>query len=99
MKKIIDWHRSFVEKAQKGLQLTNCQLYWSGFLKGALFLLVVPKVSFVAKGCSDFPFKKPLHAKISFCWVKYNQTTKRIIRSSQKLMHGKPTRLVISYLK
>ena len=35
MKKIIDWHRSLVEKAQKELELTNYQLYWSGLLEGA----------------------------------------------------------------
>ena len=56
MKKIIDWHRSLVEKAQKELELTNYQLYWSGFLEGALFLLIVLKVTFAVKGSSDFPF-------------------------------------------
>ena len=46
MKKVIDWPRSFVEKAQKELKLTNYQLYWSGFLKGALFSSMVSN-----KGC------------------------------------------------
>ena len=56
MKKIIDWHRSLVEKAQKELELTNYQLYWSGFLEGALVLWIVMKLTSVVKGSPDFPF-------------------------------------------
>ena len=56
MKKIIDWHRSLLEKTQKELELANYQLYWSGFLKGALVLWIVMKVSSVVKGSSEFPF-------------------------------------------
>ncbi len=56
MKKIIDWHRSLVEKAQKELELTNYQLYWSGFLEGGLVLWIVMKVTSAVKGSSEFPF-------------------------------------------
>ena len=56
MKKIIDWHRSLVEKAQKELGLTNYQLYWSGFLEGALVFWIVMKVAPVVKGNPEFPF-------------------------------------------
>ncbi len=56
MKKILDWHRSLVEKAQKELELTNYQLYWSGFLEGALVLSLVMKIASAVKGNSEFPF-------------------------------------------
>jgi len=56
MKKIIDWHRSLVEKAQKELELTNYQLYWPRFLEGTLVLWIVMKVSSVIKGSPEFPF-------------------------------------------
>ena len=63
MKKIIDWHRTLVEKAQKELELTNYQLYWSGFLEGALVLWIVMKVTSVVKGSPEFPFQKLLSEK------------------------------------
>ncbi len=56
MKEIIDWHRSLVEKAQKELELTNYQLYWSGFLEGVLLLWIVMKVASVVKSGFEFPF-------------------------------------------
>ena len=56
MKKIIDWHRALVEKAQKELELTNYQLYWSGFLEGALVLWIAMKVASAVKGSAEFPF-------------------------------------------
>ena len=43
MNKIIDWHRSFVEKAQKQLGISNYALYWYGFLEGALAFWIVTK--------------------------------------------------------
>ena len=56
MKKIIEWHKSLVEKAQKELELTNYQLYWSGFLEGALVIWIVIKATSFVKGGSEFPF-------------------------------------------
>ena len=56
MKKIIDWHRSLVEKAQKELELTNYQLYWSGFLEGALVLWIVMKVASIVQGSPELTF-------------------------------------------
>ena len=56
MKKIIDWHRSLVEKSKKEMELTSYELYWSGFLEGALVLWIVMKVASVVKGASEFPF-------------------------------------------
>ena len=56
MKKIIDWHRSLVEKTQKEMKLTNYQLYWSGFLEGVLVLWIVMKVTSVVKRSPEFPF-------------------------------------------
>ena len=57
MKKIIDWHRSLLEKAQKELELTNHQMFWSGFLEGALVLWIVMKVASAVKGSAEFPFE------------------------------------------
>ena len=57
MKKIIDWHKAFIENAQKELNLSTYQMYLSGFLEGALFLWVVMKVSAVIRVKSEFPFE------------------------------------------
>jgi len=38
------------------LELTNYQLYWSGFLEGALVLWIVMKFTSVVKGGTEFPF-------------------------------------------
>ena len=56
MKKIIDWHKSLVEKAQKELELTNYQLYWSGFLEGALVIWIVMKVVSFINVKPEIPF-------------------------------------------
>ena len=45
MKKLIDWHRSFVERAQKQLGISNYALYWFGFLEGALVMWIILKLS------------------------------------------------------
>ncbi len=46
MKKIIEWHKSFIESAQKQLELSNYTLYIFGIIEGAfymwLFLKVIP---------------------------------------------------------
>ncbi len=44
MNKIIDWHRSFVEKAQKQYGISNYALYWYGFLEGILVFWIVTKI-------------------------------------------------------
>ncbi len=45
MKKIIDWHRSLVERAQEQLGLSNYALYLSGILEGAFYMWVILKVT------------------------------------------------------
>ena len=44
MKKIIDWHKSFVERAQKQLGLSTYALYLLGILEGALYMWIILKV-------------------------------------------------------
>ena len=40
MKKIIDWHKSFVESAQEQLGLSNYALYLFGVIEGALYMWI-----------------------------------------------------------
>ena len=54
--KLIKWHKSFVERAQKELGISNYALYWFGFLEGALIMWIIMKVISVVKVKSDFPF-------------------------------------------
>ena len=57
MNKIIDWHKSFVEKAQKQLGISNYALYWFGFFEGALVMWVIIKlVSAFATRSAGLPF-------------------------------------------
>ena len=56
MKRIIDWHKSLVERAQKEFGLSGYQMYLSGLLEGALVLWVIMKISDLFKTTSDFPF-------------------------------------------
>ena len=44
MKKIIDWHKSFIESAQKQQFLSNYVLYLFGILEGALYMWILIKV-------------------------------------------------------
>ena len=44
MNKIIEWHKSFIEKAQKELGISNYALYWYGFLEGILTFWIITKV-------------------------------------------------------
>ena len=44
MKKIIDWHKSFVERAQTQLGLSNYTLYLFGILEGALYMWILLKI-------------------------------------------------------
>ncbi len=45
MNKFIDWHKSFVEKAQKELGISNYALYWYGFLEGVLAFWIITKMA------------------------------------------------------
>ena len=56
MKRIIDWHKSLVERAQEEFGLSGYQMYLSGLLEGALVLWVIMKVAELFKTTSDFPF-------------------------------------------
>ena len=44
MKKIIDWHKSFVGRAQEQLGLSNYALYLFGIIEGALYMWIFLKV-------------------------------------------------------
>ncbi len=44
MKKIIDWHKSFVETAQEQLGLSNYALYLCGVIEGALYMWILLKI-------------------------------------------------------
>jgi|GEM_PF-1839682 len=56
MKRIIDWHKTLVERAQQEFGLSGYQMYLSGLLEGALVLWVIMKISDLFKTTSDFPF-------------------------------------------
>ena len=57
MSKLIDWHRSFIEKAQKQLGISNYALYWYGFLEGALVMWLITKlVSTFNVTTNEIPF-------------------------------------------
>ena len=44
MKKLIDWHKSFIERAQMQLGLSSYALYLTGILEGALYMWILLKV-------------------------------------------------------
>tara|TARA_Y100001968_G_scaffold199379_1_gene182908 strand:- start:2754 stop:2972 length:219 start_codon:yes stop_codon:yes gene_type:complete len=54
--KLIQWHKAFVERAQKEMGISNYVLYWFGFLEGALVMWVFLKVISVLKIGSELPF-------------------------------------------
>ena len=54
--KLIQWHKSFVERAQKELGISNYALYWFGFLEGALVMWIIMKIISVLRVKSEFPF-------------------------------------------
>jgi len=54
--KLIQWHKSFVERVQKELGISNYALYWFGFLEGALVMWIIVKVISVLNIKSEFPF-------------------------------------------
>ena len=56
MKKIVEWHKSLVERAQEEFGLSGYQMYLSGLLEGALVLWVIMKVASIFKTNSEFPF-------------------------------------------
>ena len=56
MKKLIDWHKSLIERAQEQFGLSGYQMYLSGFLEGALVIWVIIQISSLFKTSSEFPF-------------------------------------------
>ncbi len=54
--KLIQWHKSFVERAQKEMGISNYALYWFGFLEGALVIWIIMKIVSALSMKSDFPF-------------------------------------------
>ncbi len=56
MMKIIEWHKSFVERAQKEMGISNYALYWFGFVEGALVMWLILKVISWFSVRSEFPF-------------------------------------------
>ena len=58
MKKIIDWYKSFIERAQKQLGLSNYALYLFGVIEGAfymwIFLNFIPWILRSKTGLPDF---------------------------------------------
>ena len=53
---LIQWHKSFVERAQKEMGISNYALYWFGFLEGALVMWIIMKVISVLRVKPEFPF-------------------------------------------
>ena len=54
--KLIQWHKSFVERAQKEMGISNYALYWFGFVEGALVIWILMKVISLLRIKSEFPF-------------------------------------------
>tara|TARA_Y100001968_G_C19278133_1_gene677819 strand:+ start:586 stop:753 length:168 start_codon:yes stop_codon:yes gene_type:complete len=54
--KFIQWHKSFVERAQKEMGISNYALYWFGFFEGALALWIIMKVISALRVKSEFSF-------------------------------------------
>tara|TARA_Y100001968_G_C19150514_1_gene615932 strand:+ start:542 stop:718 length:177 start_codon:yes stop_codon:yes gene_type:complete len=56
MKKFFDWHKSFIERAQDQLGLSNYALYLAGILEGALYMWIILKViPWFFKRKAEFP--------------------------------------------
>lgn len=53
---IFKWHKSFVERTQKEMGISNYTLYWFGFVEGALIMWIIMKVISGFKIRSEFPF-------------------------------------------
>ena len=54
--KLIQWHKSFIDRAQKEMGISNYALYWFGFLEGSLVMWIIMKVISVLGVRSEFPF-------------------------------------------
>ena len=54
--KLIQWHKSFVERAQKEMGISSYALYWFGFLEGALIMWILMKIISVLKVRQAYPF-------------------------------------------
>ena len=56
MKKLLDWHRSLIERAQDQLGLSNYALYWAGILEGALYMWIILKlIPWIVGAKVEFP--------------------------------------------
>ena len=56
MKKFIDWHQSFIERAQKQLGLSNYSLYLTGIIEGGLYMWIILKViPWIFRNNAEFP--------------------------------------------
>ena len=44
MNKIIDWHKSLIERAQEQFRLSSYALYLIGILEGALYMWIILKI-------------------------------------------------------
>ena len=53
---LIKWHKTFVERAQKEMGISNYALYRIGFLEGALVMWLLMKVISALWIKSEFPF-------------------------------------------
>tara|TARA_Y100001968_G_C19364615_1_gene721791 strand:+ start:610 stop:777 length:168 start_codon:yes stop_codon:yes gene_type:complete len=54
--KLIKWHKSFVERVQKEMGISNYALYWFGFLEGSLVMWLFMKVISGLWIKSELPF-------------------------------------------
>ena len=45
MKKLIKWHKSMIERAQKEMGLSNYTMYWMAFIEGALVMWLIMKIT------------------------------------------------------
>ena len=56
MKKIIEWHKSFIERAQKQLNLSTYSLYLFGVIEGALYMWIFLKLTpWIIQRKAEFP--------------------------------------------
>ena len=56
MKRLINWHKLLLERAQKEMGISNYALYWFGFLEGALVMWIFMKVISAFRFRSEVPF-------------------------------------------
>tara|TARA_Y100001968_G_scaffold28689_1_gene22187 strand:- start:1151 stop:1318 length:168 start_codon:yes stop_codon:yes gene_type:complete len=52
----IQWHKSFIERAQKEMGISNYALYWLGFVEGAIVTWLLLKAVSVLNSRSEIIF-------------------------------------------